>query len=167
MPSIDQGELTFVRDTGGRRKGHIGSAPQDVPYWQLFDHSGERWARLCIMFQRECAAIDYMDSWFREGHSEMLQYGIPRQLRSVEILPEAQVLGFRFDAHLWLWCEEIMENRGDRTAPAALVKEDFDVLRVVRSMHPQDYECLIVTEKALAEGRVVCSEGRIVVFRKD
>jgi hypothetical protein len=165
VPRSDRGELTFEPDSSGLRSGLVGSAPNDIPYWPLQDLAGEPWGRLGIMFAQEEIAVSKMRDWFKKEHGDVLPYGIPRRLRNVEIQSEAEVFGLHFNLDFWLWCQRVTTGFGLWGAPAALLAGEFDVLRVGVDLHPGDFEYVIITEDALARGRVVCSEGPTVVLR--
>ena len=160
----DGGSLEVVPDPDGLRGGHIGAARKEVPYWTLVDEAGDPWARLCLLFDDEEVVVRQMRRQFERVAHEILAYRITRRLRDVEVDAEAQVVSVGHDLPLVLELQEITTMARGGRAPAALLREEFDVARIVHSVYPADFELVVVTERALEEDMVRCSRGRDLVF---
>lgn len=156
--------LTFVPDHDGPRQGAIGAARREVPYWPLLDLKRMPWGRLCLWFEDEEDAAREMGRQLEEEFPQVLPHGIVRRLRQIDVSEQARVVKVRFSELLVFQLQKITAGAGGVPAPAALMAEEFDVARVVRQAYPRSYELTVVTERALAEGRVRCSRGRELVF---
>jgi hypothetical protein len=156
-----------VGDSSAVAKGTIGAARKRNPYWTLLDAQNRPWARLGLWFTDEETAVRETWRLLKEECPEVLPHGIQQRLRDVEISCRAQVAKLKFDQLLVLQLQEA--TRGDEAVrtPPALLSAEFDVAQVVRQGFPYAYDLTIVTERALAEGRVRCTAGKEFIFRAD
>lgn len=161
---IDSVSLEFESDPDGLRCGHTGSAPKEIPYWPLFNARGKAWARLCLFFPNEESAFNHIREWLNQKYPAVMEHGARQRLRDVEIRPAAKIVRVKYDPALDVWLRKLMLGIGDRRAPALLSHADFDVARCIQTFHPNHFELLVITEKALSNGRVLCTPGRERVF---